>query len=173
MAILDIFKSVFGKFRGRREEALTKGISQTASKRKGTLAGEILLHGLPPHEKYCVMLGFFPVALASSAPPFDINPRANQWLDTATVKEPEEPDDKPLRFRFQRASGYYYLRVSVIAFLRRDGKMYAQVERFFPMTRPCEIRAGVEQQVQLPIWWPDIPFDELGSYGTFHPRKRR
>lgn len=139
-------------------------------KRKGTLNGEVLLKGLPSHEKYRVTITFFPVASASSPAPFDGDPPADAWVDTMTVKDTEEPDDKPLRFSFEHAAGYYYLDVGVIAFLRRDGKMFAQVERFFPMARPCEIPAGVEQQIQLLISWPDIPFEELGSYGTIHPK---
>src|SRR5262249_19396662 len=40
-------------------------------------------------------------------------------------------------------------------------RSHRQVERFFPMTRPCEIRAGGEQQVKLAVSWPDIPFEEF------------
>lgn len=140
-------------------------------KKKGALTGEVVLRGLPPHKMYSVTLAFFPVASDASPPPFGGDPPTDRWTDTASVKEAEEPDNKPLRFCFERASGNYYLGVSVIAFLERGGKMFAQVERFFPMTRPCQIKAGVEQQVQLAVAWPDIPFDELPSYGTVHPTK--
>jgi hypothetical protein len=141
-------------------------------KKKGILTGDVLLYGLPPHKMYRVTLTFFPVGSASSPPPFDGNPPADKWTDTASVKETEEPDDKPLRFRCERTAGYYYLGVGVIAFLERGGKMFAQVERFFPMTQPCEIQGGREQQIQLKVSWPDIPFDEMGTYGTIHPSKR-
>jgi hypothetical protein len=140
-------------------------------KKKGTLTGEVLLRGLPPHKMYSVAVTFFPVASASSPPPFDGDPPTDKWTDTASVKEAEEPDDKSLRFRFERVAGFYYLGVGVIAFLERGGKMFAQVERFFPMARPCQIQAGVEQQIQLAVAWPDIPFHELHSYGTVHPTK--
>ncbi len=140
-------------------------------KKKGTLTGEVVLRGLPPHKMYSVTVTFFPVASAAAPAPFDGDPPTDRWTDTSSVKEAEEPDDKPLRFSFQRTAGHYYLGVSVIAFLERDGKMFAQVERFFPMTRPCEIRAGGEQQIQLPVSWPDIPFDELHTYGTVHPQR--
>ncbi|MGC3957593.1 MAG: hypothetical protein QM813_06420 [Verrucomicrobiota bacterium] len=140
-------------------------------KKKGTLAGEVRLRGLPPHKMYSVTVTFFPVGSASSLPPFDGDPPTDKWTDTASVKEAEEPDDKPLRFRCERVTGYYYLGVGVIAFLERDGKMFAQVERFFPMSQPCEIRAGGEQQVQLAVSWPDIPLDELHTYGTVHPQR--
>jgi hypothetical protein len=138
-------------------------------KKKGTLSGEIVLHGLPPHKMYSVTVTFFSVSSAASPMPFDGYPPTDRWIDTGSVKGAEEPDDTPLRFSFQRTAGHYYLGVSAIAFLERDGKMFAQVERFFPMTRPCEIHAGSEQKIQLTASWPDIPFDELHSYGTVHP----
>ena len=141
-------------------------------KQKGTLTGEVVLRGLPPHKMYSVSVTFFRVDSASSLAPFGGDPPAERWTDTVSVKEAKEPDDKPLRFSSARAAGCYYLGVGVIAFLERQGKMFAQVERFFPMTCPCEIPAGGEQQIQLAVSWPDIPFDELGSYGTIHPRKR-
>jgi hypothetical protein len=140
-------------------------------KKKGTLTGEVVLRGLPPHKMYSVTVTFFPVSSALSPAPFDGDPPTDRWTDTGSVKEAEEPDDKPLRFSFQRTTGHYYLGVGVIAFLAREGKMFAQVERFFPMTRPCEILAGSEQQIQLVVSWPDIPFDELHTYGTVQPQR--
>jgi hypothetical protein len=141
-------------------------------KKKVALVGNILLRSLPPHKMYSVTVTFFPVAAVSSPPPFNSDPPIDKWVDTASVKKDEDPDDKPLLFKLQRVQGYYYIGVSVIAIMERDGKMYAQVERFFPMTRPCEIRAGVEQQVQVAVSWPDIPFDELHTYSTAYPAKR-
>lgn len=138
---------------------------------KGRLTGEVVLRGLPAHKMYCVTVAFFPVTSASSPAPFDGDTPTNKWTDTANVKETEEPDNKPLCFSFERAVGFYYLGVKVIAFIERNGKMFAQVERFFPMTHPCEIPAKDEQQIQLAVSWPDIPFDELHNYGTVHPKR--
>jgi hypothetical protein len=141
-------------------------------KKKGTLTGEVVLHGLPPHKMYSVTVTFFRVVSASAPPPFGGDPSVDQYPDDdESVKEADEPDDKPLRFRAQRSVGFYYLAVGVIAYLERGDRMFAQVERFFPMTSPCEITAAGEQHVQLKVWWPDIPFDELHSYGTIHPQK--
>lgn len=94
----------------------------------------MLLHGLPPHKIYRVTLTFFPVGSASSQPPFNSNTPKDKWTDTASVKETDEPDDKPLRFRCERTARCYYLGVGVIASLERGGNMFAHVERFFPMT---------------------------------------
>ena len=139
---------------------------------KGWIDGTVVVHGLPPHKMYSIGVTFFPVSSSSAPPPFGGNPPTNQYTDYETVKEADEPDDKPLRFRVQRPVGYYYLEVGVIAYLERDGKMYAQVERFFPMTRPCQIQQASDQRVELTVAWPDIPFEELHSYGTVYPTNR-
>ena len=139
-------------------------------KGKGTLTGEVVLHGLPPHKMYSVSVTFFAVTSAASPPPFNGDPPTDKWTDTSPIKKAEDPDSKPLRFSAQRTAGHYYLGVSVIAFIERGGKMFAQVERFFPLTRPCQVQAESEQQVQLAVSWPDIPFDELPTYGTVHPK---
>jgi hypothetical protein len=141
-------------------------------RKKGWVTGTVAVHGLPPHKAYSLSVTFFPVGSASAPPPFGGDPSADQYPDNdESVKGADEPDDKPLRFRAQRSAGFYYLAVGVIAYMERDGKMCAQVERFFPMTRPCQIQRDVEQQVELIVTWPDIPFDELHSYGTFHPQR--
>jgi hypothetical protein len=141
-------------------------------RKKGWIDGTVVVHGLPPHKMYCVSVTFFPVSSSSAPPPFGGNPPANQYVDDESVKEADEPDDKLLRFRVQRPVGYYYLAVGVIAYLERDGKMFAQVERFFPMTRPCQIQLASDQLVELTVAWPDIPFEELPSYGIVYPRTR-
>jgi hypothetical protein len=120
-------------------------------KKKGTVSGEVVVRGLPPHKNYCVTITFFRVGGVSSPSPFDGDPPASEWIDTESVKEAEEPDDKPLRLSFQRTTGHYYIGVSAIAFMVHEGKLFAQVKRFFPMARPCEIRSGNDQQVQLTV----------------------
>ena len=140
-------------------------------KKKGPLTGNITVRGLPSHKMYSASVTLFPVDSASSPPPFDGDPPVDKWTDTESVKEADEPDDKPLRFQLQRVSGSYYLGVGVTVYLERKGRMLAQVERFFPMSRPCQIQPGVEQDVELIVVWPDIPLDELQSYGTIQPRK--
>src|SRR5882672_7231312 len=127
-------------------------------RKKGWVTGMVVVRGLPPHKMYSVSVTFFLVGSASTPPPFGGDPPADQYIDDESIKEANEPDDKPLRFRIQRPAGFYYLAVGVIAYLERDGKMFAQVERFFPMTSPCQIRPGVEQPVELAVTWPDIPF---------------
>jgi hypothetical protein len=138
-------------------------------KQKGIVAGEVVLRGVPQHEMYSVSLGLFRVSSAESPVLTDSTTPAGEWTDNQSVKESQEPDDKPLRFRFERPAGFYYLAISAIVYMRRNGKMFAQVERFFPMTQPCSITAGTVPEIRLEAVWPDIPLEELGSYGVFRP----
>jgi hypothetical protein len=140
-------------------------------RRKGVIAGEVSVRALPPHKMYSVSLTFFPVVSGSSVPPFDSDPPVDAWRDYTPVKEAEEPEDKPLRFTCKRPAGHYYIGVGVIAYLERGAKLYAQVERFFPMSRPCHIRPGAKEMVALTVEWPDIPFESLPHYGTVYPNK--
>lgn len=139
-------------------------------RRKGLLTGRVVVRGLPSLKMYSVSLAFFPVSNAASAPPFDGDPAADHYTDEAEVKEVEENREMPLSFRFEHPAGYYYLGVGVIAYFEREGRMFAQVERFFPMTRPCEIRSSAESQVTFALDWPKIPFEELGSHGVIKSR---
>lgn len=141
-------------------------------KTKGFLAGNVTIRDLPPHKMYSVSVTFFPVSSSSSPRPFNGDPPPNKWTDTEVVKEANEPEDKPLRFRLERVSGFYYVGVGVIAYLEQRGKMMAQVERFFPMSRPCQIQSGAEPHLELEVVWPNIPLDELPTYGTVYPRKK-
>lgn len=138
-------------------------------KKNGALSGEVVLRGLPPHKMYSVSVTFFRVASASSPPPFNGDPPVDAYIDTESLKEADEADGKHLRFRVQRSAGFYYLAISVIAYFERGGKMFAQVERFFPMDRPCQIQQGDSQPIELSVSWPDIPFEKLGRYGTVYP----
>ena len=139
-------------------------------RKKGVVAGRVVLHGLPPHKMFSASVSVFRVASATSRPPFGGNPPAHQLKDTVALKSDEEPEDKPLQFRLERSVGFYHLAVSVIAYIERDDKLLAWVERFFPMTQPCEINPEAEQQVELAVEWPNLALDQLSTYCTFHPR---
>ncbi len=140
-------------------------------KKKGAVNGVVIIHGLPAHEMYSVSLTAFKVASAESSPPFNGDPPIEKWDNSDySVKEPEEPDDKPLHFSFETSPGFYYFGVGVIAFINKNEKMFAQVERFFPMTQPIHIQVATSKPLELIVSWPDIPFEELNSYGTMHPQ---
>ena len=137
--------------------------------RKGTLTGDIVLRGLPQHLMSDVSVGFFRVSSASTPALSNDDTTPDSWPDVASIRESSDPKDKPLSFCLERPPGFYYLAISAILYMRRDGKMFAQVERFFPMTQPCEIKAGATQEIRLEARWPDIPLEDLNSYGVFRP----
>src|SRR4051812_16807986 len=93
-------------------------------RRKGFLAGSVLVRDLPPHKMYSLSLSFFRVARADTVRPVDDVPPADSHTDQASVKEAEESKGMPLHFRFERPVGYYYLDVGVIAYIERSGKMF-------------------------------------------------
>src|SRR5882724_10779429 len=97
-------------------------------RKKGWVVGTVVVRGLPSHKMYSVSVTFFPVGSTSAPPPFGGDPPVDRYIDDEPVKEAFEPDNKPLRFRAQRSVGFYYLAVGVIAYLEREGKMFAQVE---------------------------------------------
>ena len=138
-------------------------------KKSGTVSGHITIYGLPSHKMYSASVTLFPVAAGNSPPPFDGAPPAQEWIDTQSIKEADEPEEKTLSFKLQRTPGFYYLGVSVIAYIERDGKLIAHVERFLPMSKPCHISSRPLQPLILDVAWPDVPFNQLQSYGTIYP----
>ena len=50
-------------------------------------------------------------------------------------------------------------------------KVFAQAEQFFFARRPLPLTEEPLGHVMLPVQWPQIPLDELGTYGVVEPRK--
>lgn len=140
-------------------------------RRKGRVAGEVTIRRLPLHETYSVNLTLFRVPDAVSPPPFGGEPPASEYTDEVSVKAATEPEEKQLQFNILKPPGFYYVDVGIIAFIKCKGKMYAQVEHFMPMARPCEIKCGGLHPVDLIVDWPMTPVDELGSYCVIHPKR--
>jgi hypothetical protein len=99
-------------------------------------------------------------------------PPGNAYRNLTWIKEREDPNNFPLKFSLTKPSGFYFVDVGVIAFREVDGKMYAQVEHFFPNEKPVEIVQNEETFIQLTVKWPDIPLGELGSYGIVYPSRK-
>jgi hypothetical protein len=59
--------------------------------------------------------------------------------------------------------------VRAILFRIRAGKVFAQVEPFFFARRPLPLTEELIGHVTLPVQWPQIPVEELGTYGVFEP----
>jgi hypothetical protein len=76
-----------------------------------------------------------------------------------------------LPFTVERPVGFYCLQVRAILFRSQEGQVFAQTEQFFFARRPLPLTEGALGPVTLPVRWPDIPLEELGTYGTIEPRK--
>lgn len=139
---------------------------------KGVLKGEVRIENLPENKMYSVSLSLFRVSGPEAPTPYGGDPPGDAYTDEIGIKEAEEPKDSKLTFEVRRPRGYYHVDVGVIAFIEREGKIYAQVEHFFPLSKPCHIRSGSVENVKLNVTWPAIPFEDLGYYGSIHPRKK-
>lgn len=141
------------------------------------LEGTIALTGLPPHRGLIVNLCFFPVGGSDAPAPYGGDPPGEAVTDSHEVAkqvdlhtESSQPGyDMP--FVVERPAGFYYLQVRVILFRTQADKVFAQAEQFFFAKRPLSLTKEPLGHVTLPVQWPQIPLDELGTYGVVEPRK--
>ena len=68
-------------------------------------------------------------------------------------------------------AGHYYIQLRFILYRYKDGKAYAQAEQFFFGRRALPLLDDISG-LTLPVEWPSIPLEELGSYGTVKPNNR-
>ena len=155
---------------GRLRQALcVRAAAMKIIRGKGRVKGTVEIVGLPECKMFSVSLCFFEVLSLDSPAPFDGMPPAHAYSDEVSLKEAEEVMDGALTFVLSRPSGFYFLDVGVIAYFEKADKFYAQVEHFFPLERAIEVKRNVESVFKLTPKWPDIPLDELESYGTMKP----
>ena len=140
------------------------------------LEGTIAVTGLPPHRGLIVSLCFFRVGSAAEPAPYGGDPPAEAVTDCHEVfkqvdlhSESTQPAyDLPLAV--ERPAGFYYLQVRAILFRTQAGKAFAQAEQFFFARRPLPLTDEPLGRVTLPVQWPQIPLEELGSYGVVEPQ---
>jgi hypothetical protein len=140
------------------------------------LEGTIAVTGLPPHRGLIVNLCFFPVGAADAPAPYGGDPPAEAVTDRHEVakqvdlntESPESGYDLP--FAVERPAGYYYLQVRAILFRTQAGKVFAKAEQFFFARRPLPLTDEPIGRITLPVQWPQIPLEELGTYGVAEPR---
>lgn len=138
-------------------------------KRKGVLYGSVTIDGLPEIKMYSVSVSLFSAENEQSPLPYGGVPPSDKYTDTVYIKEADESLDKAIRFELDRKAGFYHLDVGVIAYIENGGKLYAQVEHFFPLECPVKVEPGVKVEINLRPVWPDTPFEDLGYYGTVSP----
>lgn len=141
------------------------------------LEGTIAVAGLPPHRGLIVSLCFFHVRAATEPAPYGGDPPADAVTDCHEVAKQVDLDSESsqsaydLPFVVERPAGFYYLQVRAILFRLNAGKVFAQAEQFFFARRPLQLTEEPLGNVTLPVQWPQIPLEDLGTYGVVNPQK--
>ena len=141
------------------------------------LEGTLAVSGLPPHRGLIVSLCFFRVRAATDPAPYGGDPPAEAVTDCHEVFKQVDLHTESsqacydLSFVVERPAGFYYLQVRAILFRTQAGKVFAQAEQFFFARRPLPLTDEPLGSVTLPVQWPQISLEELGSYGVGEPRK--
>ena len=140
------------------------------------LEGTLSVGGLPLHRGLIVSLCFFRVAAATDPAPYGGDPPGEAVTDSHEVFKHVDLNAESSRsaydlpFAVERPAGFYYLQVRAILFRTQAGKVFAQAEQFFFARRPLPLTDEPLGQVALPVQWPQIPLEELGTYGVVEPR---
>ena len=141
------------------------------------LEGTLAVTGLPPHRGLIVSLCFFRVGAATDPAPYNGDPPAEAVTDSHEVYKQVDLNTESsqpaydLPFAVERPAGFYYLQVRAILFRTQAGKAFAQAEQFFFARRPLPLTDEPLGHVTLPVQWPQIPLEELGTYGVVEPRR--
>ena len=139
------------------------------------LEGNVTVSGLPPHRGLIVSLCFFRVAAATDPAPYGGDPPAEAVTDCHEVIKQVDLNRESsqatchLPFAVERPAGFYYLQVRAVLFRTRKDKIFAQAEQFFFARRPLPLTEEPLGPVALPVDWPQIPLEDLGSYGVVEP----
>lgn len=141
------------------------------------LEGTLAISGLPPHRGLIVSLCFFRVAAGTDPAPYGGDPPAEAVTDCHEVFKQVDLNRESsqatchLPFAVERSAGFYYLQVRAVLFRTRMDKVFAQAEQFFFARRPLLLTEEPLGPVTLPVEWPQIPLEDLGSYGVVEPRR--
>jgi hypothetical protein len=140
------------------------------------LEGMIAVAGLPPHRGLIVNLCFFRVGSAETPAPYGGDPPGEAVYDSHEVAKQVDLHTESshsaydLPFVVERPAGFYYLQVRVILFRAQAGKVFAQAEQFFFARQPLPLTDEPMGSITLPLQWPQIPLEELGTYGIVKPQ---
>lgn len=141
------------------------------------LSGKIVIENLPPNRGISVDIAFFPVDDENAPKPFDGDPPGEAIKDSEHVLKEvdfEHESAVPTReipFSVSRPAGHYYIQLRFILYRFKDGKAFAQTEQFFFGKRTLPLLEDISG-IALPVQWPSIPLEGLGSYGTIEPSNR-
>ena len=172
VALVGIGGATWIWFRAQRQREAVNGVERMV-----TLEGTIAVTGLPPHRGLIVSLCFFPVSAADARDPFDGDPPVEAATDVHEVANQVDLNTElsqssyDLPFELERPKGFYYLQVRCILFRTKEDKVFAQAEQFYFSRRPLSLTDEAPGHLTLPVQWPQIPLEELGTYEIVEPQK--
>ncbi|MBK1884731.1 hypothetical protein JIN85_20130 [Luteolibacter pohnpeiensis] len=155
----------------------TKPSPEKAETKMRTLSGQIAIENLPPNRGISATIAFFPVDEESAAKPYHGEPTGDAIKDSEHLLEEVDFDTettvatRAIPFSVSRPAGLYYIQLRFILYRFKDGKAFAQAEQFFFGKRTLPLLDDIHG-LTLPVEWPSIPIEELGSYGTVQPNNR-
>jgi hypothetical protein len=138
---------------------------------KGTLSGRVEIQNLPEARLgYAVTVAFFRVASATT-PLTWMSPPDSEIKDMVVIKDPKDPEGRPLHFTVVRPVGFYYVLVGVVLITPPvNGRANADIKRYFPPQEPLEVVADDTARVKLVFDWNTIPDALLKDRGVMRPQ---
>lgn len=142
-----------------------------------TLSGQIAIVNLPPNRGISADVAFFAVEDENATKPFEGNPPGEaikdleRLLEDVHLNQESRATTREIPFSVSRSAGHYYIQLRFILYRFEDGNVYAQAEQFFFGKRTLPLLNDITG-ISLPVEWPSIPLEELGSYGTIEPDNR-
>ncbi len=139
-----------------------------------TITGNVVIEDVPHNYGMIVSLAFFPVKRKDDPPPHGTYPEEQyikdtyEIMDTVNLDRERTEHQNVIPYTFTKKPGYYYVQIRAILFRKNSNNVFAQTEQFFFEKRPLEITDHITN-LELPVRWPSIPLEQLGSYGVIQP----
>ena len=147
--------------------------NQPTNNRIVQLSGIIAISDMPPHRGLVVSLALHSVSYPDAEPPGDdaFPEESTEVYNSVDLNTEIEQPVIAIPYVISHAASHVYIQLSTILFRQKGEQAFAQVERFTFAKRSLPL-FGDLHSVTLPVSWPQIPLEELGSYGTVYPNGR-
>lgn len=147
--------------------------NQPSNNQTVQLSGIIAISDMPPHLGLIVRLALHPVFNSDDAPPGDdaFPEESTEVYNSVDLNIELAQPFIEIPYVINCTASHVYIQLSTIMFRQKGEKAFAQVERFTFAKRSLPLFEDM-RSVTLPVTWPQIPLEELGSYGTVYPTGR-
>jgi hypothetical protein len=133
---------------------------------RGRIAGQVSIKDLPDNTGFLVKLAFSRVESAESPiPAYDPD---DPFLDAdhmITVKELGDSERQPFVFEKKLREGHYHIAMAVWLLRKIRGNPAVQIENFDLIENAAPVVSGMTTFLDRYVYWPDLPDDELHTYG--------